>query len=151
MKSLSGEFRNNLDEKGRISIPAKLRASLEGVPFVLTQSIDSCLWLFPVPAWQEFEENLTVSGSPFDPDFRLVQRRLIAPAQEIEPDRLGRIAIPQSLRTYAKLSGECVVLGMSRYIEIWDAGEYEKYLFATAGTFAQAAAGFSSFRFGPGA
>jgi MraZ protein len=57
-----------------------------------------------------------------------VQRRIIAPAQEVEVDKLGRIAVPQSLREFASLSKDCVILGISKYIEIWDAEAYRKYL-----------------------
>jgi MraZ protein len=64
-----------------------------------------------------------------------VQRRLLAPAQEVEVDRLGRILVPQSLREYAKLSKECIILGMPHHIEIWDTTVYEAYLEATDPSF----------------
>ncbi|PKL07021.1 MAG: cell division/cell wall cluster transcriptional repressor MraZ [Spirochaetae bacterium HGW-Spirochaetae-9] len=125
---LTGEFRNTLDEKGRLSLPARMRSELPGIELVLTQGVDQCLWLFPPQQWQELSQKLMASTSLFQAKSRLVQRRIIAPAQEVEIDRLGRISIPQSLREWAGLSRECVILGISKYIEIWSADEYRKYL-----------------------
>ena len=128
MSILTGEFRNTLDEKGRLSLPARMRSELPGIDLVLTQGVDQCLWLFPPQQWQALSQKLMASTSLFQAKSRLVQRRIIAPAQEVEIDRLGRISIPQSLREWAGLSRECVILGISKYIEIWSADEYRKYL-----------------------
>ena len=128
MNLLTGEFRNSLDEKGRLSLPARMRSELPGINLVLTQGVDKCLWLFPPQQWQELSQKLMASTSLFQARSRLVQRRILAPAQEVEIDRLGRISIPQSLREWAGLSRECVILGISKYIEIWNADEYKKYL-----------------------
>lgn len=128
MNLLTGEFRNTLDEKGRISLPSRMRSELPGINLVLTQGVDKCLWLFPPTQWQELSQKLMASTSLFQAKSRLVQRRILAPAQEVEIDRLGRISIPQSLREWAGLSRECIILGISKYIEIWNAEEYQKYL-----------------------
>ncbi len=128
MNLLTGEFRNTLDEKGRLSLPAKLRGELPGTSFVLTQGVDACLWLFPPEQWSVLSKKLIESTSLFSARARLVQRRILAPAQEVEVDKLGRLAIPQSLREFAGLTKECVILGITKYIEIWDAEGYRKYL-----------------------
>ena len=65
--------------------------------------------------------------SPFQARARLVQRRIIAPAQEAEIDKAGRIAVPQSLREFAGLTKDCVILGIDKYVEIWDADQYRVY------------------------
>jgi len=139
MNLLTGEFRNTLDEKGRLSLPARMRSELPGTDLVLTQGIDKCLWLFPPVCWQEFTQKLMSNTSLFQAKSRLVQRRILAPAQEVEIDRLGRISIPQSLREWAGLTRECVILGISKYIEIWDAQEYRHYLDENEKEFLQAA------------
>jgi len=139
MNLLSGEFRNTLDEKGRISLPAKLRGELPGSEFVLTQGVDACLWLFAPDQWNALSKKLIESTSLFAARARLVQRRILAPAQEVEVDKLGRIAIPQSLREFAGLAKECVILGITRYIEIWDAEAYKRYLEANESEFLAAA------------
>lgn len=128
MNLLTGEFKNSLDEKGRLSLPARLRGELPGSLFVITQGMDNCLWLFPPEQWTVLSTKIMESTSLFQARARLVQRRILAPAQEVEVDKLGRISVPQSLREWAGLSKECVILGISKYVEIWDAETYKKYL-----------------------
>ena len=65
-------------------------------------------------------------------------RRLIAPAQPVEFDKAGRISIPQSLREFAGLSKDCVILGINKYIELWDATKYKSYLEQTDISFREA-------------
>ncbi len=144
MTLLTGEFRNTLDEKGRISLPARLRAGLAGDSFVLTRGVDACLWLFQEAIWDAFVMGINSIGSPFDANSRLVQRRMVAPAQEVELDKLGRISIPQTLRDYAKLGGECTILGMSTYVEIWNSAAYADYLGESEQDFIKATESFKS-------
>lgn len=139
MELLTGEYKNTLDEKGRLSLPAKLRGELSGNMLVLTQGVDKCLWLFPPAQWASLSQKLMESTSLFHAKARLVQRRIIAPAQEIEIDSVGRMPVAQSLREYAGLTKECVILGVSKYIEIWDADEYKRYLDETEAEFREAA------------
>ncbi len=81
------------------------------------------------------------SASLFQSQARLVLRRLIAPAQEVEFDKTGRISVPQSLREYAGLSRDCVILGINKYIELWDSAEYRSYLDETETSFREATEG----------
>jgi MraZ protein len=127
MDLLTGEFNNTLDDKGRVSLPSRLRAGLPGNILILTQGVDDCLWLFTPEQWKDLSRKLMDSTSPFQAKSRMIQRRIIAPAQEVEIDKAGRIAIPQSLREFAKLSKDCVILGIDKYFEIWDAESYRSY------------------------
>lgn len=127
MELLTGEYRNTLDEKGRILFPSRLRAEITGNVLIVTKSIDNCLWLYTPEEWKILSEKIMGAASPFDQKARLVIRHLIAPAQEIEFDKAGRLSIPQSLREYAGLSKDCVVLGVNRFIELWDAAKYREY------------------------
>ncbi|MGB4255769.1 MAG: division/cell wall cluster transcriptional repressor MraZ [Rectinema sp.] len=138
MKSLTGEFRNTLDEKGRLSLPARLRANLSST-LVLSQGVDPCLWLFVPEEWEVLSQRILATTSLFQARSRLIQRRIIAPAQEVEVDKLGRIFIPQSLREWAGLSKECVILAISRYIEIWDCQRYQAYMAEKQSEFLMAA------------
>lgn len=124
---ITGEFRNAVDEKGRLLIPSKIRGEIAGNILVLTRGIDTCLWLFPPEEWKKISDNLLESTSPFNPKARLIQRRIVAPAQEVEVDKAGRINIPPSLREYAGIKKEAVILGIKKYIEIWDVDMYEAY------------------------
>jgi MraZ protein len=139
MDMLTGEYRNTLDEKGRILFPAKLRSELTGDMLIVTQALDHCLWLFTPEEWKIVSSKLMDSASPFNEKNRLVLRRFIAPAQEIEFDRSGRLSIPQSLREYASLSKDCVLLGVNKYIELWDAESYKTYLEQSEASFRDAA------------
>jgi MraZ protein len=139
MNMLTGEYRNTLDEKGRILFPSKLRSELTGNVLVVTQSLDRCLWFFTPEEWKNVSSKLMDSASPFNEKNRLVLRRFIAPAQELEFDRTGRLSIPQSLREYASLSKECILLGVNKYLELWDAESYRSYLEQSEASFRDAA------------
>lgn len=132
MELLTGEYRNTLDEKGRILFPSKLRNELFGENeknvLIVTQSFDHCLWLYTLGEWKTLSSRIMETASPFSKQNRLVLRTLIAPAQEVELDKAGRLSIPQSLREYAGLSKDCVILGINKYMELWDAETYSRYL-----------------------
>ena len=104
MELLTGEYRNTLDEKGRILFPSRLRQELTGNVLIITQALDKCLWLFTPEEWKNLSSKLMESASPFDPKARLVVRRLVAPAQEVEFDKSGRLSIPQSLTSPKRIS-----------------------------------------------
>lgn len=147
MELLTGEYRNTMDEKGRILFPTRLRTELTGNVLVLTQALDRCLWLFTPEEWRKLSAKIMESASPFNSQARLVLRRLIAPAQEVEFDKSGRISIPQSLREYANLSKDCVILGINKYIELWDYAKYQVYLEESESSFQEAAEGMSEICF----
>jgi MraZ protein len=136
---ITGEFRCSLDEKGRLLIPAKMRTEVAGNVVILTRGVENCLWLFPPEEWKTFSENLIGSTSLLSENGRLIQRRMIAPAQENEIDKAGRIVIPQTLREYAGLQKDCLVLGLKKYIEIWSETAYQAYLEQNEKRFKEAA------------
>ena len=122
---LCGTYHYNIDPKGRLNFPAKLREDL-GSSFMLTCSVvDCCLVVYSMSEWEKLVakvESLPMGKS------RAVRRRLFANAQEVSPDKQGRILIPQELMTYAHLSKEATVLGISNYCEIWDDGLLEQQM-----------------------
>lgn len=136
---ISGEYKNSIDEKGRVMFPSKLRSVLPEGYLVITRGIDHCLWLFTPGEWQKLSDKVMASASLFKMESRLVMRRLIAPAQEIAFDKSGRISVPQSLREYAGLENDCIILGLHKYFELWDVNEYEKYLMDSESDFVCAA------------
>lgn len=125
---ITGEYRNNLDEKGRMLIPSRVRTLIPGTQLVLTRGIDKCLWVYTPEEWNRISSLILDSSSVFKSKTRLLQRRIIAPAQECEIDKSGRINIPPSLRESADLKKEVVLLALQKYMEIWDQAEYDKYL-----------------------
>jgi len=136
---ITGEFRCSLDEKGRLLIPARMRTEVLGNVVILTRGVENCLWLFPPEEWKTFSENLIGSTSMLQAESRLIQRRLIAPAQEAEIDKAGRIMVPQTLREYADLKKDCLILGLKKYIEVWSEAGYQAYLEENEAKFKEAA------------
>lgn len=147
MELLTGEYRNTLDDKGRILFPTRLRSELNTNILVVTQALDHCLWLYTPEEWKNLSSKIMEQASPFNAQKRLVLRRLIAPAQEVEFDKSGRLSIPQSLREYANLSKDCVILGINKYMELWDAETYRLYLEENEDSLLEAAEGLSEISF----
>jgi MraZ protein len=136
---LTGEYRYSLDDKNRLMIPARIRAEISGNSVVLTRGVENCLWLFTHEEWKKVVQSLIGSTSLFQEKARLMQRRIIAPAQETEIDRSGRIIIPTTLKEFAELKKECIILGIQSYIEIWEEQSYLAYLQANENRFKEAA------------
>ncbi len=121
----TGEYRHAVDEKGRLAVPARFRAQLEG-GCVVARWLDTCLAIFPMPAWELLSTK--VGSLPMtDPNARLLQRQLFAGAQETELDRQGRVLVPQGLRAFAGLESEAMVLGSRDHAEIWAPARWEEY------------------------
>jgi len=138
-----GEYSHNLDAKGRIIVPAKFRESL-GETFVLTRGLDRCLFVYPEAEWRILEDKL--KQLPLTKkDARKFTRFFLSGATEIEIDKQGRISIPQPLRTYANLSKQCTVIGVSNRIEIWDADEWNVYVSESEESFAEIAENLMDF------
>ena len=129
MDMLIGEYSNTMDDKGRIQFPAKLRSVLNQESLIITQGLDECLMLFTTEEWASLTAKMEVKASIFDSRKRLVMRRFVAPAQNVEFDKSGRLSIPQSLRDFASLNpgGECIIFGMNKYMELWDAAVFRKF------------------------
>ena len=148
MNLLTGEYKNTLDDKGRFLFPAKLRSALSSNVLIVTQAIvDRCLWLFTPEEWEKISSKLMDNASPFSAKNRLIMRSFISPAQEIEFDKAGRLSIPQSLREYASLSKDCIVLGVNKYLELWDSSSYNAYLSETEANLLEASEELNSISF----
>jgi MraZ protein len=135
MDLLIGEFNNTLDDKGRVSLPSRFRSILPGNRVFLTQGGEDCIWVCPPEFWEDLLQKVLNSTSIFKASSRVVRRRIIGPAQEVEIDKAGRIAVPQSLRDFAGLSKDCMVLGQLDYMEIWNIDRYRTYKGSTEAEF----------------
>jgi MraZ protein len=121
-----GTHSPRLDEKGRLFLPARFRDELaEGV--VITKGQERCLFVFPLAEFQRVTEAL--SQAPVtQKTVRDYSRVFFASASQEVPDKQGRVTIPQSLREYAGLTKDCVVIGANTRLEIWDTTAWEAYL-----------------------
>lgn len=117
-----GEYEHALDDKGRVTIPSKLREVMTGrsiATLMLTRSVlDPCLTLYPPAEWERIEE-LIRSLSTVDRNVRQYRRQLFSGAIEVAPDRAGRILLPPVLREHAGIEREVVFAGVSAYVELW--------------------------------
>ncbi len=113
-----GTFEHSIDDKGRLAVPARFRSELADGMFV-TRGIDRCLMLLTSEHWQRLVDGMS-SLPMLQNDARRLQRHFFSGAAPLQPDRLGRVVIPQFLREYAQLSGDVVVVGVMNRIEIWD-------------------------------
>lgn len=135
---LIGEYTHAIDEKNRISLPAKFRAEM-GKKIVVTPGLDQCLWVFTLKEWKEIETKLNQS-SLLTGDSRSFNRFMFAGAVEAEIDSIGRILIPDFLRDRANLKNKVVVIGVSSRLEIWNEKtwcEYKKVVEKQADTLAE--------------
>lgn len=119
-----GEFEHTLDDKGRLSIPARFRSQLDQGLFI-TRGLDRCLVIWDAVAWQEMAERVRTLN-PWQADARRMQRHFFSGAVQAQPDKLGRVNIPQYLRQYANLQEECVVVGLADRVEVWARDEWER-------------------------
>lgn len=123
---LLGEYSHNLDEKGRVSVPAKFRDDL-GASFIVTKGLDNCLFIYSKNEWNTFETKL--KDLPLtNPNARNFIRFFFSGATECELDKQGRINIPQNLRDYASLNKELLIIGVSTRVEIWDKEKWNTYM-----------------------
>jgi len=119
-----GRHSHNLDEKGRLAIPARFRELLaDGL--VLTRGIDQCLAAYPRPAWERLAERINAL-SMADRDARQFRRMVFAEAADVALDGQGRIVVPAELRRYAGIEREAIIVGVHTSIEIWSPVRWEE-------------------------
>lgn len=120
-----GEHAHSVDEKGRVSIPAKYRDQLsEGV--VVTRGLDHCLWLYTKQGWEKIAKRL--AELPISQQkSRAFARLMLAGAWDAEIDSQGRVVLPEYLRKYAGLSKHVIIAGLYSRVEIWDEDKWQEY------------------------
>lgn len=120
---LMGTFQHNIDQKGRVIMPAKFREELGGI-FYVTRGLDNCLSILSKEDWDSLGEKLRALPSSQTKD---LQRFLFSGAAELEPDKQGRVLIPQPLRDYAGLTKDVVIIGTGVKAEMWDLDRWNEY------------------------
>ena len=120
-----GEYRHNIDPKGRLIIPSKFRELL-GEQFVITKGLDGCLFVYPLDGWHELEDKLK-SLPLTQRDARAFARIFFSGASEGELDKQGRVLLPPNLRTYAHITKETMIIGVGTRFEIWDLDTWQQY------------------------
>ena len=114
-----GEHEHTLDEKNRLTLPARFRDSFpDGL--VVTRGMDGCLYAYARSDWQSLVDSRLAALDPLSRDDRMMTRYFFSAAVEAAPDKQGRIMLPAGLVDHAKLGREVVVAGVYDHLEIWD-------------------------------
>ncbi len=113
-----GRFEHSVDNKGRVSVPARFRGELSG-ELIITRGNDRCLYLFTQDAWEPLAAKLNALPTG-DADARNLRRAVFSAAEPVELDKQGRVMVPDHLRQYSGISDNVSIIGLGTYIEIWD-------------------------------
>jgi MraZ protein len=130
---LLGEHEHTLDDKNRLTLPAKFRAAFAG-GVVLTRGLDGCLFAYPRAEWDRLVDSTLSSLDLLSKEGRRVQRFFFAGATEAELDRQGRVMIPAALIKHGGLGRNVVVAGVRDHLEIWDGATWRKELSEVEGS-----------------
>ena len=123
-----GEFAHTIDDKGRLTIPAKFRDDLaSGV--VITRGLDGCLWAYSRSEWEVLAEKISRLPTT-NPAARNFSRFMFANAFDSIPDRQGRVLIPQNLRDYANIESDTIIIGVMNRLELWNPGQWGQVMAA---------------------
>ena len=129
MTGFLGEFEATLDAKGRFLLPAGFKKQLpeeETGRYVVNRGFEKCLALYPMRTWEPLFAKIT-GLNEFDPKQREFRRAFLNGATYVEPDTAGRILLPPSLKVYAGLEKDIVLMATGDKIEIWDSNKYKQF------------------------
>ena len=134
MKLFLGEYDHALDERGRITLPRKIRQELEGErELILARGFDTCIFGFDKSSWLR-EAGKHLETPVTDEKARNLRRYLFSGAQKADIDKLGRILLPAQLKEYASISRQVAIIGAGDHFEIWDTKRWEHYEATHTGT-----------------
>lgn len=124
-----GEYQHTIDRKGRIILPAKFREAAKSnfiEKFFVTRGLDKCLFMFAEDEWKNQEQKF--KSMPFTKqEARRFNRIYFSGAQELIPDKQGRILLPQYLKEFAGIKRDIVIIGVANRIEIWDKNLWQEF------------------------
>ena len=124
--SLIGTYLHNVDEKGRLAIPSKMRIEL-GDPFYITCLTDDCLCVYSEEEWEKFSDKLNAIPQT-DAKAQRYVRMIFSSACKCQPDKQGRVLLPQLLRERVGIDKEVVTIGASYRAEIWAKEKWQSFL-----------------------
>ncbi len=126
MKLFLGEYDHALDDRGRLTIPRKIRQELGADEVIVSRGFDACIFGFDRESWER-EAAKQLEAPVTEQKARQVRRYMFAGAQKVEVDKLGRILLPALLKEYAGIMGNVMVVGAGDHFEIWDEEKWKKY------------------------
>ena len=135
---LLGEYEHTLDDKNRLTLPAKFRRDFED-GCVVSRGLDGCLSVWPREGWANYEKSTLSTLNLLSREGRQLHRYFFSGATETAPDRQGRVVIPPALLSHAKLEREVVIAGANDHLEIWDRDAWRRELSEVEGSAEDAA------------
>ena len=136
-----GEYEHAIDSKGRLIVPAKFREALKTqqvTSLFLTRGLDGCLFLFPESEWRLAESRF--KQIPFTKgEGRKFNRLFFSGAAEVAIDGLGRLLVPKSLKEFAEIKQQVVIVGVSNRMEIWSREKWQAYYESSRQSFEEVA------------
>jgi transcriptional regulator MraZ len=128
-----GEYEHTIDDKNRLTLPAKFRGTFED-GCVVSRGLDGCLWAWTPEGWDNYRDSILGLLHPLSKEGRQMQRHFFSGASETAPDKQGRVSIPTALLTHAKLGRDIVVAGVNDHPEIWDRAAWKRQLAEVEGS-----------------
>ena len=122
---LLGEYEHTLDDKNRITLPAKFRAAF-AAGVVVTRGMDGCLYAYRLEDWDKLVDTRLAGLDPLSQEGRRMHRFFFSGAAEAELDKQGRVMIPAALIEHAGLGRNVVVAGVRDHLELWDGAAWRK-------------------------
>ncbi|MDQ5883260.1 MAG: transcriptional regulator MraZ [Patescibacteria group bacterium] len=122
---LIGEYIHTIDNKNRVSLPAKFRKEM-GKSLVVTPGLDNCLFIFTKKEWVKISEKLS-EFSMLTADNRSFSRFMFGGATEVDVDNISRFLLPDFLKTRAGLTEKVALVGVQNRVEIWSDTKWAEY------------------------
>jgi len=129
----TGEHEHTIDDKGRLTLPARCREALAG-GLVLARGLDGQIDVYPRTAWDSAVQSRLAELDPLSREARQLRRFFFAGAADTEPDRQGRVLVPVPLVRHAGLAKDVVIAGVDDHLEIWDRQAWTEHLHAVEGS-----------------
>ncbi|HEY0656691.1 MAG TPA: division/cell wall cluster transcriptional repressor MraZ [Chryseosolibacter sp.] len=137
MTFFTSEYESKLDSKGRLVLPARIKAQLpvadgEGQELVIRRGFEQCLIVYPMVEFKKVFSK--ISGlNEFNEEYRKLQRNFLSGVVTVELDNNGRFLIPKNMLTYAAIDKDAILVGMGNKVEVWNPSIYEKHLIQDPG------------------
>jgi MraZ protein len=128
MTFFTSEYESKVDAKGRLVLPARIKAQLpegENQELVVRRGFEPCLVLYPMAEFKKVFSK--ISGlNEFNEEYRKLQRNFLSGVVTVELDNNGRFLIPKNMLSYAQLDKDAILVGMGNKVEIWNPSVYGK-------------------------
>lgn len=131
-----GEYHHTIDDKGRLTIPSKIRYEL-GEEFIITRGLDGCLFIYTKETWNNIIKKYETL--PNVKNARNFMRFFLSGAEANEFDKQGRVNIPSPLIKYAGINKDCVIIGVGNRVEVWSAEKWDSFITENEDSFSEIA------------